>query len=52
MNVPALQVGRRAPDFSLLSTRGPGSAPKRVALADFRDRWLMLVFYARDFSLV
>jgi alkyl hydroperoxide reductase subunit AhpC len=26
--------------------------PGRVALADYRDRWLMLVFYPRDFSLV
>jgi alkyl hydroperoxide reductase subunit AhpC len=25
---------------------------ERVRLADYRDRWLMLVFYPRDFSLV
>jgi peroxiredoxin len=52
MNVPALQVGRRAPDFSLPSTRGPGSPPQRASLGDFQDRWLLLLFYSRDFSLV
>jgi len=46
------QVGRRAPDFALPCTQGPGSAPREVSLADFQDRWLMLLFYSRDFSLV
>src|SRR5262249_45959034 len=32
-------------------TRGAGTA-RRVTLAEFRDRWLILVFYPRDFSLV
>ena len=44
-------VGRRAPSFDLPGTRGPGST-RRVKLADYRDRWLVLVFYPRDFSLV
>ncbi len=26
--------------------------PRRASLADYRDRWLILVFYPRDFSLV
>ncbi len=41
-------VGTRAPDFSLPSTSAAGSA----ALADYLDRWLLLLFYPRDFSLV
>jgi len=45
-------VGTRAPDFSLTCTDGPGSERRRVSLADFQDRWLMLLFYPRDFSLV
>jgi eukaryotic-like serine/threonine-protein kinase len=44
-------VGRPAPEFELPCTRGPGST-HQVGLADFRDRWLILVFYPRDFSLV
>jgi alkyl hydroperoxide reductase subunit AhpC/predicted Ser/Thr protein kinase len=30
----------------------PGSDRERVTLADYRDRWLVIVFYPRDFSLV
>ena len=44
-------VGKHAPEFDLSCTSGPGLR-RRVALADYRDRWLILVFYPRDFSLV
>jgi alkyl hydroperoxide reductase subunit AhpC len=44
-------VGKRAPRFELPCTRGPGLS-QQVGLADYRDRWLILVFYPRDFSLV
>src|SRR5437762_1177016 len=47
-----LLVSRRAPDFSLELTSGPGSPRRRVGLDDFQDRWLILLFYPRDFSLV
>ena len=45
-------VGTRAPDFSLPCVDGPGVAPRQVSLGDYLDRWLILVFYPRDFSLV
>ncbi len=45
-------VGARAPDFSLPCTRLPGSDRQRVSRNDFLDRWLILMFYPRDFSLV
>jgi eukaryotic-like serine/threonine-protein kinase len=45
-------VGTRAPNFSLPCTDGPHSGPRRVALDDYLDRWLVLLFYPRDFSLV
>jgi len=45
-------VGTRAPSFSLLATEGSRSAARRVALDDYLDRWLLLLFYSRDFSLV
>jgi eukaryotic-like serine/threonine-protein kinase len=57
MNQPRLgpecaRVGSRAPDFELPCTRGAGSPASRAALEDYRDRWLILLFYPRDFSLV
>jgi hypothetical protein len=45
-------VGARAPEFSLSITMGPGSERRLASLADYQDRWLMLLFYPRDFSLV
>ena len=44
-----MSVGMRAPDFDLPCT---SCAERRVALADYRDRWLILLFYPRDFSMV
>ena len=41
-------VGSLAPDFDLPSTAAIG----RSRLADYRGRWLVLIFYPRDFSLV
>jgi alkyl hydroperoxide reductase subunit AhpC len=45
-------VGTRAPNFSLLCTDGFPSGRRRVSLDDYLDRWLMLLFYSRDFSLI
>jgi peroxiredoxin len=45
-------VGTRAPNFTLPCTDGPGSPPRQVSLDDYIDRWLVLLFYPRDFSLV
>jgi alkyl hydroperoxide reductase subunit AhpC/predicted Ser/Thr protein kinase len=45
-------VGRRAPGFTLTCTQGPGSARRVVSLEDYQDRWLVLLFYPRDFSIV
>lgn len=45
-------VGTRAPHFSLDCADGPRSGPRHVALDDYLDRWLMLLFYPRDFSLI
>src|SRR5271155_854925 len=45
-------IGNRAPDFDLPCTRFPDPARSRVRLADYRGRWLVLVFYPGDFSLV
>ncbi len=45
-------IGNPAPDFDLPCTRFPDPARSRVRLADYRGRWLVLVFYPSDFSLV
>jgi alkyl hydroperoxide reductase subunit AhpC len=45
-------VGTRAPDFAVPATEGPGSEKRLATLDSYTDRWLILVFYSRDFSLV
>jgi eukaryotic-like serine/threonine-protein kinase len=45
-------VGTRVPDFTLPCTAWPESTARDVSLADYRDRWLVLLFYPRDFSMV
>jgi alkyl hydroperoxide reductase subunit AhpC len=45
-------VGNLAPDFQMPCTPRHGTGQTRVSLADFRGRWLALIFYPRDFSLV
>jgi len=45
-------VGTLAPDFDLPSVSMDAAGPTRSSLSDFRGRWLVLVFYPRDFSLV
>jgi alkyl hydroperoxide reductase subunit AhpC len=45
-------VGTRAPDFSLFCVDRPGAAPRQATLADYLDRWLILIFYPQDFSLL
>jgi len=45
-------VGSRAPSFSLQGTDGTDACRRQISLDDYLDRWLMLVFYPRDFSLI
>lgn len=45
-----VRVGRPAPPFDLAITRGGEHG--RVLNRDFAGRWLLLLFYPRDFSLV
>ena len=52
MAMRTAMVGNRAPSFSLPCTGGSGSEARRVSLDDYLDRWLLLLFYSRDFSLV
>lgn len=45
------RVGKPAPDFSIECVGG-GIGRGRLRLADFHGRWLVLVFYPRDFSFI
>lgn len=45
-------IGNPAPAFDLACTRLTDHGRDRVALPDYRGRWLILVFYPHDFSLV
>lgn len=52
MSPCTIHVGSLAPDFDLPCTSAPASSAERAKLADYRGRWLTLVFYPRDFSLI
>ncbi|MFQ5671371.1 MAG: redoxin domain-containing protein [Acidobacteriota bacterium] len=46
------QVGRHAPPFEVEATQGPGHVKRTICLEDYGDRWLILMFYPLDFSLI
>jgi alkyl hydroperoxide reductase subunit AhpC len=46
------KVGARAPGFSLTAVSGSGAERGQRALDDYLHRWLLLLFYPRDFSLI
>lgn len=48
----AAPVGLQAPDFDLPCTNLDRGARGQVRLADYAGRWLLLLFYPRDFSFV
>ncbi|MFO0893199.1 MAG: protein kinase [Isosphaeraceae bacterium] len=45
-------IGNPAPPFDLPCTRFPDPNRTRAALRDYQGRWLTLLFYPRDFSLI
>src|SRR5690242_10868103 len=49
---PSICVGSRAPEFTLPATWQAEPELHEVSLADYRDHWLVLIFYPRDFSMV
>lgn len=46
------RIGVPAPSFELDCTATPEHPPKVARLKDYRGRWLILMFYPQDFSLV
>jgi peroxiredoxin 2/4 len=47
-----LQVGKKAPDFDMQSTKDMKGLKENVKLADFKGKWLILFFYPLDFTFV
>jgi eukaryotic-like serine/threonine-protein kinase len=45
-------IGNPAPAIDLPCTRFPDPSRTRVSLTDYRGRWLVVVFYPSDFSLI
>lgn len=45
-------VGRPAPDFTMETVSGDGTAFGKVTLGDYRGKWLVLFFYPLDFTFV
>jgi peroxiredoxin (alkyl hydroperoxide reductase subunit C) len=46
------KVGKPAPDFNLPSTRNIETLAENVSLADYKGKWLILLFYPLDFTFV
>jgi peroxiredoxin (alkyl hydroperoxide reductase subunit C) len=47
-----LQVGKRAPDFDMPSTKDLKTLKENVKLSDYKGKWLVLFFYPLDFTFV
>jgi peroxiredoxin 2/4 len=51
-NATRTLVGRKAPDFTMASTKNIQTLEEDVKLADYAGRWLVLLFYPLDFTFV
>jgi peroxiredoxin (alkyl hydroperoxide reductase subunit C) len=47
-----LQVGKKAPDFDMPSTKDMKTLKENVKLSDYKGKWLVLFFYPLDFTFV
>src|SRR3954447_16631534 len=47
---PIAKVGQPAPDFNLPSTKNIETLKENVKLADYKGKWLILLFYPLDFT--
>lgn len=45
-------VGKKAPDFSMVTTKNLETLEERATLADYAGKWLCLYFYPADFTFV
>lgn len=47
-----LQVGRTAPDFTMVTTKNMDTLTEQVSLQDYKGKWLILFFWPFDFTFV
>ena len=45
-------VGKPAPDFRMVTTANLNTLDEERSLADYRGRWLVMLFYPADFTFV
>jgi len=50
--VTLAKVGQPAPDFNMPSTKNIDTLAENVKLADYKGKWLILLFYPLDFTFV
>ena len=50
--VTTAKVGQPAPDFNMPSTKNIDTLGENVKLADYKGKWLILLFYPLDFTVV
>ena len=50
--VTLAKVGQPAPDFNMPSTKYIDTLKENVKLADYKGKWLILLFYPLDFTFV
>jgi peroxiredoxin 2/4 len=50
--IESAMVGQPAPDFDMASTKNIEKLNENVKLADYKGKWLVLVFYPLDFTFV
>ena len=50
--VALAKVGQPAPDFNMPSTKNIDTLAENVKLADYKGKWLILLFYPLDFTFV
>jgi peroxiredoxin (alkyl hydroperoxide reductase subunit C) len=50
--VTLAKVGQPAPDFNMPSTKNIDTLAENVKLADYKGKWLILMFYPLDFTFV
>jgi peroxiredoxin 2/4 len=51
-SVTLAKVGKPAPDFDMPSTKNIETLKENVKLADYKGKWLILLFYPLDFTFV
>ena len=52
MSTGTAKVGQAAPGFDLPSTKNIQSLGENVKLADYKGKWVVLLFYPLDFTFV